>query len=418
MKLTPLEPWIAGKIGCCDGKLSRSALEQWQLNKLRQTIDHARSHSPFYRDMLKDHDAPPLCNFSDLTGLPFTTAEELRSQPLRFLCVSQSEIQRVVTLQSSGTTGEPKRLYFTAADIEHTLDFFATGMSTFIRPGDRVLILLPGKIPDSVGDLLARSLDRIGACGIKHGPVCDPAHTLAVMQQQRITCLVGIPVQVLGLARCSHGLPLDITSVLLTADYVPDAIRTAVEAAWDCRVYNHYGMTEMGLGGGVDCAARQGYHLREADLYFEIIDPATGMPLMDGEPGEVVFTTLTRTGMPLIRYRTGDLARMLPGPCPCRTTLRRMEHIRGRLNQTVMLRNGCSLTLPDLDEALFAVDGLLDYRAAVVQETDICRLQLQLRATPDRSSDLSSKIRTALFRSAMLQHSFLDGSLLIQKIVN
>lgn len=212
-------------------------------------------------------------------------------------------------------------------------------------------------------------------------------------------------------------MPLQVHSVLLSTDYVPRAIRSAVKAAWRCRVYTHYGMTETGLGGGVDCAARRGYHLREADLYYEIIDPATGDRLPEGQTGEVVVTTLTRAGMPLIRYRTGDLSRMLAVDCPCGTMLRCMEHVRGKIHQSVLLRNGCRLSLPDLDEALFALEGLLDYRAAVVQGVGSCRLQLQFRVAPEASPDLRCKVRSALFCTAALQQSFLDGSLLLESIV-
>jgi phenylacetate-coenzyme A ligase PaaK-like adenylate-forming protein len=415
MTLTPLESWIARKIG--GNTITQGILEQWQLSRLRETIDHARTHSPFYRERLKNH-GTPLSDLSDLARLPFTIPDDVRTQPLRFLCISQSEIKRVVTLQSSGTTGKPKRLYFTAEDIEHTLDFFAAGMSTFTRAGERVLILLPGELPDSVGDLLARALSRIGACGVRHGPVRDAAKTLSVIQQERITVIVGIPTQVLELARRSQGLALSVAHVLLTTDYVPASICQAVEKAWGCRVYHHYGMTETGLGGGVDCEARLGYHLREADLYFEIIDPATGNTLPEGATGEIVVTTLTRTGMPLIRYRTGDLSRWLPGPCPCGTVLRRLEHVRGRIGQEITLRNGCTLTLHDLDDALFAVEGMLDYRAAVVQGAGTCRLQLQLRAVPDGAPDLSSESRDALLRAPALQRSFLDGSLLLESVVS
>lgn len=414
MERTPLEAWIARRIGC-GVSLTRGALQAWQLARLRETIDLARSRSPFYRELLRDVGGPP-ADLAGISRLPFTTAEDLRSRPQQFVCVSQSDIQRVVTLRSSGTTGAAKRLYFTAADIEHTLDFFAAGMSTFTRPGDRVLICLPGDLPDSVGDLLARALSRIGAHGIRHGPVRDAGATLAVMHREAATVLVGIPVQVLGLARSSRGLPLQVHSVLLSTDYVPGAIRSAVEAAWGCRVYNHYGMTETGLGGGVDCAARQGYHLREADLYVEIIDPHTGALQPDGEAGEIVVTTLTRTGMPLLRYRTGDCARVLAGACPCGTVLRRMAHVRGRIGRSVGLRNGRSLALCDLDEALFSVEGLLDYRAAVRQGGGACTLQLQIRAVPDRAQDISFRIRHALLRSGTLRESFLDGCLVVESV--
>jgi len=337
VKRTPLEPWIATKTGC--RPLTRSDLERWQLHRLRETLAHARKHSPFYRDLLR-HCGSPIAALPDIARLPFTTADDLRAGAQRFLCVSQSEIQRVVTLPTSGTTGEPKRLYFTAAELESTMEFFAAGMSAFTSSGDRVLILLPGEAPDSAGDLLARALERIGATGIIYGPVRDAAQTLAVMREKTVTVVVGLPVQVLGLARAPGGRGLAMKSVVLTSDYVPGSLCRAIEKAWDCRVYHHYGMTETGLGGGVDCAARQGYHLREADLYVEIVDPETGAPVPDGQPGEIVFTTLLRTGMPLIRYRTGDLARMLPEPCACGTALRCMEHVRGRINQGVALASG------------------------------------------------------------------------------
>jgi len=411
--LTPLEPWIAEKTGC--HPLTRSALESWQLHRLHETIAHARNHSPFYREKLKNCGGP-VDSLSGLAHLPFTTAEDLRAGAQRFLCVSQSEVQRVVTLPTSGTTGEPKRLYFTAADLESTLDFFAAGMSAFTSPGDRVLILLPGELPDSAGRLLAHALEQIGAAGIIHGPVNDTSQTLAAMRGQSITGVVGTPAQVLGLARTPGGPGLAVKSVVLTSDYVPASLCRAVEQAWGCRVYHHYGMTEMGLGGGVDCAARQGYHLREADLYFEIIDPVTGAPVPDGQTGEIVFTTLLRTGMPLIRYRTGDMARILPGRCPCGTLLRRMEHVRGRIGQGIVLGNGISLQLPDLDEALFAVDGLLNYRAEAVCGNAACYLRLHVGAVAGSQAGHDTALSNALYSSPVLHTALLDGSLVLAPI--
>ena len=118
----------------------------------------------------------------------------------------------------------------------------------------------------------------------------------------------------------------------------PAAIVKGLQEIWDCAVYNHYGTTEMGLGGGVECAARRGYHLREADLYFEIIDPLTGGILEDERRyGEIVVTTLTRHGMPLIRYRTGDRSRFIPGNCLCGTLLNTLEKVSGRFGGLIHL---------------------------------------------------------------------------------
>ena len=99
---------------------------------------------------------------------------------------------------------------------------------------------------------------------------------------------------------------------------------------WRCRVNEHYGMTETALGGAVGCPVPGGYHIWASDLYYEIVDPDTGLPLPEGEEGETVVTTLMREAMPLIRYRTGDISRFVPGPCPCGSVLPRLERVRSR----------------------------------------------------------------------------------------
>ncbi|MBZ0304531.1 MAG: AMP-binding protein, partial [Anaerolineae bacterium] len=365
MPCTPLDPWIACKIGCPMQPVTRAMLETYQLERLQTTLSLVRGKSRFYRDL------PP-----DFNQIPFTTAGALRNNPLQFLCSSQDAIQRVVTLNSSGTTGRPKRLYFTAEDQELTIDFFKVGMSTFTTPGDRVLILLPGETPGSVGDLLAAALQRLGAVAIKHGPVHDPDATLNIIQSRQINVIVGVPTHVLALAR--QHVRLRLKSVLLTTDHVSEAIKNAVESAWNCTVYNHYGMTEMGLGGGVECEARCGYHLREADMLFEIVDPVTGKNQPDGTYGELVFTTLTRQGMPLIRYRTGDISRFIPTRCPCGTSLKLLEKIRHRLSGHIGIGEGC-LTMAELDEALFSLENILDFKATIGYENAQDCLNLEIK---------------------------------------
>ncbi len=375
---SPLHAWIAARIGAPDTQLC-AALAAHQLARLQETLHLARTRSPFYRRRLAG--APQvLASLQDLASFPFTTAQDIRDFGLQFLCVSQDEIQRVVTLDTTGTTGRPKCIYFTRDDQELTVDFFRAGMATLTGPGDRVLILLPGDRPGSVGDLLATALTRLGAMPLKHGLVRDPAETLAVMRSEQVDCLVGVPAQVLALATC--GAELTLKSVLLTTDHVPDAIVRKVEAAWGCTVYNHYGMTEMGLGGGVECAARRGYHLREADLLFEVIDPVTGVPAPEGTPGEVVFTTLTRRGMPLIRYRTGDVSHFVPDPCPCEAALRTLARVRHRADGAVCIGDG-TFTMADLDEALFALPGVLNFSASVDHAArDILTLEVNVTGGP------------------------------------
>ena len=255
-------------------------------------------------------------------------------------------------------------------------------MSVLVRPGQRVLILLPGERPGSVGDLLRRGLERMHVAGVVHGPVTDPEQTLRVLRAGRFDCVVGIPVQLLGLARrdAATGAPVALESVLLSTDQAPRSLVGAVEAVWGCRVFDHYGATEMGLGGGVECEAVDGYHLREADLLFEVVDPDSGEQLPDGEYGEVVFTTLTREAMPLVRYRTGDRGRFLTSPCPCGARLRRLERVSARYRGRARLRGGGVVDQATLDEPLFALPRVLDVRAALRHERDVDVLDVEVLA--------------------------------------
>ncbi len=363
MKITPLDSWIHNKISANKIDLSRQEIEAYQIRKINETLALARGRSPFYRQLLAGM-PDAITSLDEFSRFPFTTPADIHLNPLPFVCVSQDEIERVKTLMSSGTTGEPKRIYFTADDQELTIDFFCVGMSTFTKPGERVLILLPGETPGSVGDLLRLGLIRLGAEPIPYGPVRDPGDALETMHTHQADCLVGSPTQVLGLARRWLPTMHKPHSVLLSTDYMPAAIEKTLKEVWGCEVFDHYGTTEMGLGGGVECMAHRGYHLREADLYFEVIDPQTGKLMQDGIYGEVVFTTLTRRGMPLIRYRMDDKSRFIPGDCPCGTKLKMMEKVSGRFGGFVSVGDEV-LKLPEFDEALFPIPGLLNFSVTV-----------------------------------------------------
>ena len=409
----PLEAWIARRIGLTQGERPDPArLQAYQLQQLNHALAATQS-APFYQRQWQCRALPQLRGLDELPSLPFTTEHALRRESLQLLTVSQGEVARVVTLRTSGTTGAPKRLYFSADDLACTIDFFEHGMATLVGPGQRVLILLPGELPDSVGDLLRKGLARLGVTGIVYGPVCDPAAVIQLIHDQRIDSLVGIPAHVLSLARHASGRRLGagvIRSVLLSTDYVPGAIVDAVRRVWACEVFQHYGMTEMGYGGGVSCAAHAGYHLREADLLFEIVDPGSGQPVADGQMGEVVFTTLTRRTMPLIRYRTGDLASWITTPCPCGSVLRRLGWVQGRRAEAARLADGTCLDLKDLDEALFALEGVIDFQACLKRGCGADRLCVTLfafrEALPD-AVQAEAALRNAAAVERALTHSVL-----------
>ena len=415
-----MEDWAAARIGLtADQSLAPELLWEYQLERLNQTLARAARYSPYYRRQWEGQGIPRLDRIDELRRLPFTPSDVLRREPLELVCGSQGAVARVVTLHSSGTTGDPKRIFFDEEDLERTVDFFHHGMTTLVKPGQRVLILLPGELPDSVGDLLRRALARMNAVGLAYGLVQDPRHTIQAILDLRIDALVGIPVQVLALARHEDRArlaPGTIQSVLLSTDYVPRAIVSCIREAWHCPVFQHYGMTEMGYGGVLACGAHDGYHLREADLLFEIVDPVTHEPIdHGGRPGEIVFTTLTRYTMPLIRYRTGDLASWIDGSCPCGATLRRMGWVQGRLGESVRLSDGVTLDLASLDEALFALPDVLNFQATLKTSDGQDALQVRLMVRR-RETRLPSQADAALRRVPAVRAALANGSLVLAPI--
>ena len=415
IKTTSLEPWIMRKItGDSSGVLTRKLIDDYQLDRLQETLTLVTRKSRFYKRLYSGLEGK-ITSFQDLLKLPFTTSDDLKDHPLDFMCVSQNDINRIVTLQSSGTTGKPKRLFFTEADQELTIDFFHHGMLTLVKPGDRVLIMLPGETPGSVGDLLRLGLERAGVTAVVHGLVTNQQEALEEIQREAINVLVGIPTQILSLARFKNSngpsASLSLRSVLLSTDYVSQAIVHELEGAWGCKVFNHYGMTEMGLGGGIECQGFCGYHLREADLYFEIVDPSSGRPVLEGQLGEVVVTTLTRSAMPLIRYRTGDISRFIPGPCKCKTVLKRLELIKSR--DLVYLNPSQYLTMADFDEVLFVLDNVLDFEVILTDglQTNESQLQIEVQLKGPLSWETKRKVQQSLDNIPVFKEARQKGSL-------
>jgi phenylacetate-CoA ligase len=182
-------------------------------------------------------------------------------------------------------------------------------------------------------------------------------------------------------------------------------------------VYQHYGMTETGLGGGVECAAMDGCHLREADLYVEVIDPESGRRLPPGTVGEIVVTTLTREAMPLVRYRTGDLGRLMDAPCPCGSVLRRLQPVHGRLCRRVRLGPDLYLSLADLDEALLPLPSVVGLAARLVREAGRDRLRITVQTVPgDGPADLPHRAEQALAGIPVLARATAAGLVSVARV--
>jgi len=327
-----LDLWTERKLGLKKGgKLTREALTEYQTGKINETIKAAVSGSEFYSRLYGNKPVDITCP-EDMPELPRVSPEDLAENGQEMICVPSKEISRIVTMYTSGTTGISKRVYFTAEDQELTVDYFHHGMRNLIDEKDRLLILMPYERPGSVGDLLRAGVERLGAEVWCLGLIDDDISrekAADLMREKKITSVTGLPTQVYGLM--CHARDLRPATLLLSAEYVSPLLAQELTETWGCRVFEHYGMTEMGLGCAVSCSELEGYHIREADIFIEITDSRTGMPVPEGEWGEIVFTTLTRRGMPFIRYRTGDISRFIPGPCGCGSILKRLDRVKDRM---------------------------------------------------------------------------------------
>lgn len=288
--------------------------------------------------------------------LPFTEETSLTGNPPRLLKASPKDIARIITVGTSGSTGEKKRIWFTEKDLFRTVDFFTPGMAPMVDEGDLVTVFMRGTGLYSIAGLLQAAVEPLG-CSVKnHGDITDLGG--AAEAAAAADCLVMLPGDAAAMAALYPGLRPK--SVLLSADYIPQSVVRRIETTWKCRLFLHWGMTETGYGGAVTAAPGGPYLLRR-DLFAEIVDPETGTRLPFGEQGEIVITTLQREGMPLTRYRTGDLGRLAidengrPG----------LTDLAGRISDPVPLPDGRSISIRMLDEILYGEPNLVWYEAAL-----------------------------------------------------
>ena len=327
-------------------EVTRQSLDKLQLKKLNRVLEREKARDGFYRGLPER-----LESLDELTILPFTTEEDLaRNAPGLLLC-SQGEIQRVLSDATSGTTGTAKRVFYTEGDCRHTVELFMAGLGELVFPGSVTMICFPFSGPHGLGELIAEAIEGLGAKPLKLGAGLSYGEFGQVLREEQPDTFVGMPVQLLSLLRvCGRG---SLKRALVSGDACPDAVMYEAEKLLGSRLFPHYGSREMALGGAICCPAHAGMHLRENHVIAEIVD-ADGKPLPDGETGELVITTIGMEAMPLIRYRTGDHTRFLPGPCPCGSVVRRLDSL---------LRLGEAAQIAELDEKLFALPFVADYRA-------------------------------------------------------
>lgn len=344
MNKTRLDNWICEVESLPE--LTREGLERLQLRRLNETLARLKARGGIYAGYPEK-----LESLAQLETLPFTTAAMLAENPGAFLLTSQSEVSRVISGATSGTTGPSKRVFYTDRDTEYTVGFFAAGIGEMLHPGEKCLIGFPFTGPFGLGDLIARAVERLGGIPIRAGFGQSWGELSDLVSETQPETYIGFPVTLLGLSRM-YGSPLPIRRALVSGDACPKGVMNALEQVLGSKLYPHYGSRECGLGGAVTCPAFSGMHLRENHIIPEIIDDQ-GSVLPEGAFGELVITTMGLEAMPLIRYRTGDFTRLLP-PCPCGGVTRRIDAVSRREGEISMV---------ELDSALFPIPELVDYRA-------------------------------------------------------
>ncbi|MGR3639648.1 phenylacetate--CoA ligase PaaK [Alterinioella nitratireducens] len=370
-----------------------------QLDRLQWSLNHAYENVAMYRKRFDDAGVHPsdLKSLTDLAKFPFTYKTDLRDNyPFGLFAVPREQISRIHA--SSGTTGKPTVVGYTRNDLSNWADLVARSMrASGTRPGDIVHVaygygLFTGGLGAHFG------AERLGCTVVPiSGGMTERQVTLIndfkpgtimVTPSYMLNILEGFRKAGLDPRACS----LDVG--IFGAEPWTNAMRTEVEAAFDMHAVDIYGLSEiMGPGVANECVeTKDGLHIWEDHFLPEIIDPETGDVLPDGEMGELVFTTLTKEGLPMIRYRTRDLTRLLPGTA---RSMRRMEKITGRSDDMIILR-GVNVFPTQIEEQVLATGGLAShFQIELYKAGRMDAMRVHVEATLDAADELS---RTAATR--------------------
>ncbi len=323
--------------------LSREELDRLQVTRLREIMARA-ARSPFYARKFAEAGIGPddITTPADIRKLPVTTKQDLReSYPYGLLTVPVPELVRLHA--SSGTTGSPTAVFYTRQDIETWASLMARCMHMCgVRPSD-VFQNMSGYGLFTGGLGIHYGAERLGCLTIPAG-AGNSRRQVKLIKDFGVSVVHIIPSYALHFADflLSEGIEpasLPIRIALIGAEPHTEETRRRIEGLYGCKAYNSYGLSEMnGPGVAFECTEQRGMHLWEDAYIAEIVDPETMEPTPEGEIGELVMTTLTREGMPILRYRTRDLTRFLPGPCACGRAHRRIDRIAGRSDDMLIIK--------------------------------------------------------------------------------
>ncbi len=383
---------------------SLDELQSVQLKRMQETLQHVQSNSPVYQKKFKDHgvNADDLKSLSDLSKFPFTVKSDLRDNyPFGMFCVPDEDVVRVHA--SSGTTGKPTVVGYTQSDIDDWAQVVARSIhAAGGRPKDKVHVsygygLFTGGLGAHYG------AERLG-CTVIPMSGGQTEKQVQLIQDFQPDIIMVTPSYMLNIADEIDRQGIDPHKLKLRcgifgAEPWTDAMRQELEARLGIDAVDIYGLSEvMGPGVAQECVeSKDGPTIWEDYFYPEIIDPVTGEVLPDGEEGELVFTTITKQAMPVIRYRTRDLTRLLPGTS---RTMRRMDKITGRSDDMLIIR-GVNVFPTQIEEQILAIDALAPhYQIQVDREGNMDNVSVRVERSDqsgddaDIISDLTHKIKT------------------------
>lgn len=367
-------------------KASVDELRALQLQRLKWSLAHAYANSPVYKAKFDEAGVHPddLQQLSDLSKFPFTTKKDLRdSYPFGMFAVPRGQLARIHA--SSGTTGKPTVVGYTLKDIDTWAGVVARSIrASGARPGDMVHVsygygLFTGGLGAHYG------AEKLGLTVVPFGGG-QTERQIQLIQDFRPDIIMVTPSYMLAIADEVERMGLDPKALSLRlgifgAEPWTNEMRTAIEARMNIDAVDIYGLSEvMGPGVANECVeTKDGPTIWEDHFYPEIIDPDTGEPVPDGQEGELVFTSLTKEALPIIRYRTRDLTRLLPGTA---RTMRRMQKITGRSDDMMIIR-GVNVFPTQIEELLLKRPELSPhYQCVLTREGPMDNLKVAVECAP------------------------------------
>ena len=403
--------------------MSREQMRELQGKRLHKIVEYVYHNVPFYRNKLQEMDLSPddIRTIDDITKLPFTTKKDLRDNyPFGLQAAPQSEIIRIHA--SSGTTGNPTIVGYTRKDISIWSECMARSLTSFGVTRNDIFSVSYGYGLFTGGLGAHNGVETIGASVVPASTGNTEKHA-RLIRDLGITGIACTPSYALYLAETMDKLGISKDQIKLRvgafgAEPWTENMRTEIQNRLGLKGFNIYGLSEiMGPSVSYECEEQHGSHINEDHFFPEIIDPVTLEPLEPGQTGELVFTTLTKEGMPVIRYRTRDLCSLLPGECPCGRTNVRMSAIQGRTDDMLIIR-GINVFPSQVESVVLTMEEFAPQYMLIVDRVnnlDTLMVQVELRPdyfnatldTPAVISELekrfADKLRSVLSISAKVQ---------------